>query len=429
MTFVEKIASCARHYSLLPSGAEPVGVGLSGGADSVALLLTMIEIGVSVKAFHCNFHLRGAESNRDEQFCRHLCETLGVELSVKHFDVARRMAETGESVEMACRSLRYEWWRNEGPKPFAVAHHSDDNIETLLLNLMRGSGLRGLKGMLPRNGEIVRPLLCVDRQEIESFLASRGQEYVTDSTNALSDFRRNRLRNCLLPELERLFPGAMEGIKRSVEALRGNFALYDSTLNSLRHRVLTRDGNIDLQLIALEADPATALLELTGLNISQCRDILRPDGTTSGRRAGKWVTDRNMLCLTDLQQEERMVFLHSEPFSLRRISPTEFSTIEKRSDTIFLDGDIVDPTLPLTLRPWRSGDRLSPFGMKGSRLVSDIFNDAKIGSVRRGEFPLLIDSDGKVLWVCGLRASRHYAVTKATTSILMIKYLPNGIEN
>lgn len=124
-----------------------------------------------------------------------------------------------------------------------------------------------------------------------------------------------------------------------------------------------------------------------------------------------------------------MVFLHSEPFSLRRISPTEFSTIEKRSDTIFLDGDIVDPTLPLTLRPWRSGDRLSPFGMKGSRLVSDIFNDAKIGSVRRGEFPLLIDSDGKVLWVCGLRASRHYAVTKATTSILMIKYLPNGIEN
>ena len=164
----------ATHH--MPQQGCKVLVALSGGADSVALLHVLLQLGYECVAAHCNFHLRGDESMRDERFTRTLCQQLGTRLEVRHFDVPARMATDGSSLEMACRDLRYEWFedlrRNENCEAIAVAHHRDDNIETLLLNLLRGTGITGIAGIKPVNGHIVRPMLCVSRNEIESYLAT-----------------------------------------------------------------------------------------------------------------------------------------------------------------------------------------------------------------------------------------------------------------
>lgn len=419
-----------RLHALLPPQGNPVAVGLSGGADSVALLRVLVSLGVKVEAYHCNFHLRGAESDRDEQFCRDLCRQMGIPLAIRHFDVAARMAGTCESVEMACRELRYGWWRSSGVGTLAVAHHADDNAETLLLNLMRGTGLRGLKGMLPRNGHIIRPLLCVGREEILEYLKSIGQDYVTDSTNAACEYRRNRIRNRLLPAFEELFPGSMEGIKRTVRSLWGNFAIYEDAVGRLRGKYIAADsGDILVDRIkAEEADPASVLYELLspeGFNIDQCRDMLNPAETLSGRRFGNRIMEHGVLSIIPQETAAHPVTLDASPFSLTEIDREEFKAIigsgNAGRDVMFMDASVLDGNPEFMLRPWREGDRLAPFGMKGTRLVSDIYSDAKIGVARRNRYPLLMLGD-KILWVCGLRASRHYAVTPRTERILMIRY-------
>lgn len=419
-----------RLHALLPPQDNPVAVGLSGGADSVALLRVLVSLGANVEAYHCNFHLRGAESNRDEHFCSELCRKMEIPLTIRHFDVATRMADTGESVEMACRELRYGWWRSLGIETLAVAHHADDNAETLLLNLMRGTGLRGLKGMLPRNGHIIRPLLCVGREEIQNYLEYIGQDYVTDSTNAACEYRRNRIRNRLLPMFEELFPGSVDGIKRTIGSLRGNFAIYEEAVETLRVKYMAADsGDILIDRIkAEESDPASVLYELLapeGFNIDQCRDMLSPAGTLSGRRFSNRIMEHGVLSLIPQQTAAHTVTLDTPPFSLTKIDREQFKAIVGSGgvgrDVMFMDAGVLDGNPEFVLRPWREGDRLAPFGMKGTRLVSDIYSDAKIGAARRPLYPLLTIGDN-VLWVCGLRASRHYAVTPRTERILMIRY-------
>lgn len=430
--FAGRVGEFCRRYNLLPPAGEPVGVGLSGGADSVALLRVLAELGVSTRAYHCNFHLRGAESDRDEEFCRRLCRDLGVRLSVKQFDVDARRRATGESVEMACRELRYGWWRSLGLTTLAVAHHADDNAETLLLNLMRGSGVRGLKGMLPKSGGfIIRPFLGVDRADIETYLRQSGQDYVTDSTNASTDFRRNRVRHGLLPALEELFPGGTAGIKRSLECLRDNYELYEHYIASLRgSHVDPGSGAVTLQ--GLSPAQLYELMSPVGFNMDQCREVLAPVSTSTGRRfEGRGVAyavDRGVLYpVASTDDTEMVVDLDEAPFELSRMSPDEFRSMlvagPPGRDTMFLDATVLAGSPRFTMRRWRAGDRLEPFGMRGSKLVSDLCNDAGIGAARRGDYPLLMRG-GLTLWVCGLRASRHFSVTPRTREVIMIKYKP-----
>ena len=184
---------------------DKVLVALSGGADSVALLRVLLVLGYHCEAAHCNFHLRGEESDRDERFVNELCKGLGVTLHVTHFDTVAYASRHHVSIEMAAREMRYDWFeqlrKERGMAVIAVAHHRDDSVETFLLNLVRGTGIQGLKGIAPKNGAIVRPLLDVGRTDILAFLASIGQDYVMDSTNQRDEFTRNKLRLNVLPLL------------------------------------------------------------------------------------------------------------------------------------------------------------------------------------------------------------------------------------
>ena len=261
-----KVDAYIKKYKLLKY-SDLYFVALSGGADSVALLLLLKEHGFNVHAAHCNFRLRGAESDRDEAFCVELCRGLGVELHRVHFDTRAYADLHKVSIEMAARELRYGWFaqlcKDLGAAGVCVAHHRDDSVETVLLNLVRGTGLRGLTGIKPLTSHgdrpslsqtshgvcppvrLVRPLLCVSRAEIEAFLAERGQKYVTDSTNLEADVLRNKIRLQVLPMLRELNPAVSENIQRTAENLAEAQEVLDAVVGKYK------DSNI-LELSELE---------------------------------------------------------------------------------------------------------------------------------------------------------------------------------
>lgn len=411
-------------------------VALSGGADSVALAEALAEIGCRLVAVHCNYHLRGAESDRDAAYVRRYCEERGIPLVLRDFDVERRKAETGESTEMACRELRYALFdrvlRETGAVAVAVGHHREDNIETFFINLLRGSGLTGLTGMrlMDRDRHIFRPMLNLTRAEIEVYLRGRGVGWVNDSTNAVSDVGRNRLRNEVLPRLREQFPDADARIADSIGHLGSNLGLYNDMADRLRREYTLADGGVEIVRALREnrdgrAHPSMLLYELLrpwGFNISQCRELSSPALTTGARyrtKAGEYFLDRGVLRLYQSHHETGRI-------EIERVVGQEFSPTRDPS-VIYLSPDALKNGATLRLRTWRPGDRLQPFGMRGSRLVSDILSDAKLPlDVKRG-VRLLVrvtpDGEEEILWVCGLRASRHYPLSTTDTEYIMIRYI------
>lgn len=424
---------------------DRIVVGLSGGADSVALLRVLRELDYDCLAAHCNFHLRGEESMRDERFCRDLCAGLGIEFIMQDFDVAQSRELTGESVEMACRRLRYDWWdsllRVGVGHVLAVGHHREDNVETFFLNLLRGSGLAGLKAMMPRNVNTIRPLLDCTKAEIIDYLDSQGVKFVTDSSNLSNDYKRNRLRNIVIPELEKVFPGVAETIAASISHLRDNYALYTDYTDELRSKYMNADGSIDLsRLVTTEKNSRMVLFELlskVGMNMTQVDNILATindngacpvSGRTFRTPAITYLLDRGKLMPMDDEGDDdfcEKVNLFSAPFSARRLNLDEFELMRKErrlnSHALYLDSRVLDGEPEFELRAWRKGDRLEPFGMKGSKLVSDLLSDAKY-SLQQKKSVILLTRNGQVLWVINLRTSRNFAVDKTSREVLEIIY-------
>ena len=450
--FEEKIADYAKKYRLLSSG-EHIVVALSGGADSVALLRVLLSIGMRVTALHCNFGLRGAESDRDEVFTRNLCKSLGVELKVRHFDVHDYKRSYKVSTEMACRELRYSWFEDErvglGAKSIAVAHHHDDNVETFFLNLLRGSGINGLAGIKPRNGYIVRPLLCVSRDEIETYLSACSQDYVVDSTNLENDFKRNKIRNELIPKIKALFPDFTSGMKRTLCNLQGCNAMYFEKLWSLRDENISfslQTSVMDIRFLHTMSDVAgrTALYELLkyfNFNSEQANDVYEACvsemvGTRFLSKSHEAVVGRDKIEFFSLGELVSHKFMEHIDLAEMIETPKEDSWVkvrrvkaerDERGRIIGIDGKtkialserILSECPMLKMRPWIKGDRISPYGMKGSKLVSDLFVDAKYSEEQKRNTLLLCAGDD-VLWVSGLRASRKYSVSLSEETYIEI---------
>lgn len=420
-------------------GIDPrrkVGVALSGGADSVALLSLLTALGYRCVALHCNFHLRGAESDSDELYVRELTARMGVCLEVAQMDVAARREATGESVEMACRELRYRWFEKMADsldlQAIAVAHHRDDQIETFFLNLLRGSGVRGLAAMKPRNGLIIRPLLEITRCQIVEYLGGEGLSYVTDSTNASDEYKRNRLRNRVIPLLNELFPGAFDAISRSISNLRKQATLLDETVDSRCRRYIDSQNIVDLQLLmATETYPAETLYEILsprGFNATTVNDIVASAGKTGLAFRGKnftYILERGKLTPKTVDSQlPTGIYRHPSEIpgvTVEIVPRASLATLKCDKLTMLLDADALGGEHQWELRRWREGDRLAPYGMRGTRLVSDIFTDAKMPEAARRQQPVLA-VDGVILWLPGIRASRHYAVTAKTASVMRLRY-------
>ncbi|MDE7125343.1 MAG: tRNA lysidine(34) synthetase TilS, partial [Muribaculaceae bacterium] len=279
----QKISDFIHRHNLIGPQEQRIIVAISGGADSVALLAAMTALGYNCAAAHCNFHLRGEESDRDTRHVADICDRLGVDLSIKHFDIDARRRATGESVEMACRALRYEWFArladSQQCRTVAVAHHLADNTETMLLNMMRGTGISGLTGMQPRNGLIIRPMLDCTRHEIESYLKERDIRFVNDSTNASNDYLRNRVRNIIIPAMENCFPNASHAMKHTMECLSDTERFYRQALEEKRNVYMSEDNSTIFLLRLAENEPMARLLLYEwirpyGFNVSQASDML-----------------------------------------------------------------------------------------------------------------------------------------------------------
>ena len=434
-----KVKRYIEKYKLLNTN-ELYLVALSGGADSVALLLLLKNAGFNVHAAHCNFHLRGDESDRDEAFCVELCQRLGVELHRAHFDT-REYAELHKvSIEMAARELRYKWFeqlrQDIGAAGICVAHHRDDSVETVLLNLVRGTGLRGLTGIQPRNGHILRPLLCVSRAEIEAFLAEKGQKYVTDSTNLEADVQRNIIRLEVLPLLRKLNPAVAENIQRTAENLAEAQLVLNVEIASINSSNVLNLS--DLEKYGSSEYLAFEWLKKYGFNGDQVRQILDAD-------TGKIVSSSTGYDV--LKDRGRLIVEPAlEPFNPMRIpeegtyvlggssiefggKTTENNTIRVRKKPVYVSKEPYVATLdaskvrfPLTVRRVEEGDWMQPYGMKGRKLLSDLMTDLKMTVFEKRRQLVVLDSQDVMVWAVGLRVADFVAVSGVSKEVLELAF-------
>ncbi len=407
-------------------------VALSGGADSVAMMLVLKALDYRIEAVHCNFHLRGEESDRDELFVKDLCNREQVPLHLIHFDTNEYASLHQVSIEMAARELRYRYFaqliEDMGADTVCVAHHRDDAVETLLMNLLRGAGIHGLTGIRARNGHIVRPLLCAGRKDILRALESIGQEYVTDSTNLEPDVLRNKVRLQLIPLLRKLNPAASENIARTSYYMSEAEKIYDAWFDTAAH-----GDNLSISSLMSSPSPLCVLHEWLapfGFNRIQISEILESIASAqSGREFSSpthtLVIDREELILAPIEPPmkpfvipETGLYRIEETTSLRVSLIEGSSEISREPDVCTVDAAKVK--FPLTLRPVQAGDRFVPFGMKGSKLISDFLTDQKLSLIDKRRQLVLADSTGLIFWVLGLRTANPCRVTPSTSSILRI---------
>ena len=425
-------------------------VALSGGADSVCLLLKMIEEGRSVEAVHCNFHLRGDESDRDEAFVVSLCERLGVPLHRVHFDTREYAALHKVSIELAARELRYRYFeqlrRDIGAEAIMVAHHRDDNVETVLMNLVRGTGIRGMAGIRPVNGHILRPLLDMSRQDIEDYLEKKGETYVTDSTNLEDDATRNKFRHHVIPLLQSLNPKASENIHSTSLHIAEAEKILSWAIQEAKRSVFSVEPSsaiIDVSSLLSFVSPSYLLNEICrdyGFTPSQSEDMLAASSSShvgatflSPSHIAAIATVAGSLCIqispkTALQKEYRLpepgIYRLSDGISLRLENTpiTERFRISKSPDVATIDVNKVK--FPLTLRPIRQGDRFTPFGMKGTKLVSDYLTDIKCSVIDRQRQLVIQDATGMIIWLVGRRTNEKCRIDSSSNAALTITILP-----
>ena len=413
---------------------DKVLVALSGGADSVALLRILLSLGYTCECSHCNFHLRGLESDRDESFVRQLCEEHSIPLHVTHFDTSAYAKEHHLSIEMAARELRYEWFEHIRKEieasVIAVAHHRDDSVETFLLNLMRGAGINGLKGIPVKNGYIVRPLLSVSRDIILDYLQAINQGYVTDSTNLEDEYMRNKIRLNILPLMKEVNPSVMETIQETTFRLSEVANIYQKDrMETITHKVtflspeLLRISLIDVLEDVAPISLLHEVLSPKGFNASQIQDIYRSlSSSQSGKRffSTEWevLRDREYLWI----QKKDSIQLIPE-LIIEEIERTPSFVIPRDKHIACLDADKLNH--PLTIRKWERGDKFIPLGMNGKKKVSDYLTDKKF-SLFQKENQYVVCSGEDIVWLVNERTDHRYRITDNTQRVLFIKIKKDG---
>lgn len=425
-------------YQLLEESC-PVLVGLSGGADSIALLTLLVKLGYSCIAAHCNFHLRGEESMRDERFAEEYAKTLQVPFLKTDFDTEQYAAANHLSIEMAARELRYNWFEEKrsetGAQAIAVAHHRDDSVETVLMNLVRGTGIRGMSGIRPKNGYVVRPLLCVTRKEITAWLDAGNISYVTDSTNLSDAYTRNFIRLRILPLLEEINPSVRTAIARTADHLSAAEAVYMHVVEQAKAEVLDEGNRISIPALMHYPSPAAILYELLKVyNFSRTvsEDIYAALEGEPGKQffspTHRLVKDRDYLLLSSIETKPEQTYVLSGneekwvgpvELSFNRVVISENFHIRKDKNIAYFDYDKL--AFPLTLRTWKDGDWFIPFGMKGRKKLSDYFSDRKFSRFEK-ERVWLLCSGNDIIWIVGERPDNRYSIGSATKCALIVNF-------
>jgi len=435
-----KIDAYIRKHKLLNPGAKVIAA-VSGGADSVAMLHCLQQLGYDCIVAHCNFKLRGQESDSDALFVKQLATTLGLTFQQTDFNTEAYAHEQKISIEMAARDLRYNWFKTLriefNADAIAVAHHADDNVETLLMNLTRGTGLRGMTGIPVRNGSVVRPLLHCTRAEILEYLQTNKLNFVTDSTNAENEYIRNRFRNELIPTFETINPAFRLTITETIARFEEIETIYSEHIAleiSKMCRIDKEKTYIDTSILKTKNYAKTILFELLSpcqFHIDTISNILKSlensIGTIFYSPTHKLLCDRHQLVLTKLTEvlpESYTIYGYmneiNEPVKLRITHRKNDGTIQKAKHIATFDAAKLK--FPLTLRHWQQADSFVPFGMQTHKKVSDFFIDNKINRFEK-EAAWLLLSGTEIVWLVGRRTDNRFAVDNTTTKIIEIQLL------
>ncbi|MCE5330953.1 MAG: tRNA lysidine(34) synthetase TilS [Bacteroidales bacterium] len=436
-----KVQSYIEKQQLLSPGASLI-VGVSGGADSVALLHILHSLGYNCIIAHCNFKLRKDESDRDEIFVRTLADEMKIPAHFIDFKTTEYAVAQKISIEMAARELRYAWFEElrlqYDATAIAVAHHADDSIETLLMNLIRGTGLRGMTGIPPRNGKVVRPLLCCSREEILAYLMKYDLAFVEDSTNASSDYTRNKFRNEVLPLLEEINPSVRRVLYETIQRFEGIQAVFQQALTDSSLQIVENSPKgfkIDIGKLKLQADVPTVLYELIspyGFHPDQILSIVKHLDSEPGKLfysdSHCLIKDRKYLIINTKSEvnsheyridENNLEIFEPVHLQIKLFERNSDFVISRETDRIHIDADKIQ--FPLTLRHWNEGDSFVPFGMQGRKKVSDFFIDIKLNLNEKNQALLLL-SGNDIVWILGYRTDNRFKVSDKTKRVLEITY-------
>lgn len=420
---------------------DRVLLAVSGGVDSMVLLDLFIRSNYNFAIAHCNFHLRGEESLRDEYFVRKFAQTNNIQIFVQDFDTYSYMEKEKKSLEMSARDLRYDWFnkiiKENSFTHLATAHHSDDSAETFVINLLRGTGIAGLHGILPKSGNIIRPLLFASRRNIKDYADKHNIQFVEDSTNKDNKFTRNKIRNEVIPILREISPNFDVIIKKNIERLRETEIVFRKVVDNVKTNILQKEDDhikISIEEI-LNLQPLHIfmyeILSEFGFNESNINSICETlkDNTSSGRKffSDKYrlVRDRKYLFITYRKQEKNLTDDYiiedwqtsiKTPLALQleTLRDLNFIRIPKAKSVAMLDYDLLK--FPLQLRHWKKGDVFFPFGLHGKQKLSDFFTNQKYSIIDK-EKQWLLCSGEDIVWVIGERIDDRFKITDKTKTI------------
>lgn len=424
---------------------DKILVAVSGGIDSVVLLDLFLKNEYKVAVAHCNFSLRGLESEGDESFVRNLAINLNTEFFLKKFNTKKIAESMGLSVQETARNLRYEWFDELacqlGYTHIAVAHHFDDQAETFFINLFRGSGISGLRGMPLKRGKIIRPLLFARRTGIENYAKTQKISFREDSSNASDNYLRNRIRHYVLPEIEKLASNFSLSLNKSLEHLADDEFLLQHLLDKKKQEIISFKNNVVLiqkkDLLTLEKTETWLyyLLKDYGLNQPTASRItyalLKNEvGKKFFFGNNQLLVDRDYIIIIEKatpMNPTRKWHLRKRSISVPlKLKPHVFENspefiLQKDPNIAYFDFEKL--TFPLLIRHWKQGDRFTPFGMKGSKLISDFLIDMKVNLFEK-ETTYVMLSGEEIIWVIGLRSSKKFMVTAKTRKIYQVNLLP-----
>lgn len=430
---VQQVREYIKNNQLINDLSQQVVVGLSGGADSVALLHILVQSGYSCIPAHCNFQLRGEESERDERFALEYARSLGLNPESIRFNTTRYARDNKLSIEMAARELRYKWFEElrirHHAEWIAVGHHADDNIETILLNLIRGTGLKGLTGMQAKNGKVIRPLLEFDRIDITNYLKTNSLQFVDDSTNTSSDYTRNKLRHELIPVMRSINPSLNDSFRNTLHNLNDSFRFQQDSLLKIKNNCCRQEGEtLRIAIAELTASEHKEfilyeILQEYQFNSTQVHDIIQALNGISG----KLFFSPHFQLLKD--RNELIVSRREPPYnnSLPEINCSIYNrenTMQIISDPaiIQLDADLLH--FPLKLRFWKTGDVFYPLGLNRRKKVSDFLIDLKIDRTTKQQIKVvttLVEEKEEIVWIAGLRIDHRFRITDRTKTIAQIQ--------
>lgn len=446
MALKEEFRDFARKNSLFTQ-KDRILLAVSGGIDSMVMFHLFAGIKSDIVAAHCNFKLRGTESDLDEEFVRNYAERNNIPFVSVSFDTAGYADEKGLSIQMAARDLRYKWFEEMKAENkcslIAVAHNMNDNIETLLINLTRGTGLTGLAGMKPFFNGIIRPLLFATRSGIENYCNEYRIPYREDRSNAETLYIRNKIRHLVIPVLKEINPSVEVTLNETAVRLRGLDEILSAHIQDIRSQISVKRGmSVVFESVKLAefSGNRTMLFELFrpyGITASLAGDLQKLISAVTGKQlftsSHRILRNRNEIIVSPLggNKQDPMLFesvgdLLNLPL-IRSVSVdvlTEGSRIPPNPRIAFIDRDLI--CLPLTVRQWKEGDYFHPIGMTGRKKLSDYFTDRKYSRLQKEE-ALILESEGKIVWVMGERLDNRFRVTESTTTVLIIEL--NDPEN